>query len=78
MGALPFPLVLKGKGVPPQSLWPGLAGKSYSSGLEQLQPPPASSNPAGCTQHTLPWSRSFPFRVYTAHASMVTLFWGRK
>ena len=58
MGASPFPLVLKGKGVPPQSLWPGLAGESYSRGLEQLQPPPASSDPAGRTQHMLPWSRS--------------------
>lgn len=69
MGASPFPLVLKGKGVPPQSLWPGLAGESYSRGLEQLQPPPASSDPAGRTQHTLPWSRSLGEEMKTMRLS---------
>ena len=78
MGALPFPLVLKGRGVPPWGLWPGLAGESCSRGLERLQLPPASSNLAECTQHTLPWSHCFPCRVYTALASTVTLFWARR
>lgn len=37
-----FPLVLKGKGVPPQESLARASGESCPRGLEQLQPLPAS------------------------------------